>query len=63
MQKTYSYYLNINASAMAYLVGEDLNDTKFYEHILKWYIRQKMPITIILFMVLVAAVRILIVLY
>lgn len=40
-QKTYSYYLNINASAMAYLVGEDLNDTKFYEHILKWYIRQK----------------------
>lgn len=40
-QKTYTYYLNINASSMACLIGEDLNDTKFYEHVLKWFICQK----------------------
>ena len=39
-QKLYSYYLGIDASDKTYLIGEDLNDTLFYQHVLCWYIRQ-----------------------
>ncbi len=39
-QKLYSHYMCIDASHKTSLIGEDLNDTKFYKHILSWYIRQ-----------------------
>lgn len=39
-QKLYSYYLQNDVSHKAYLIGEDLNDTSFYKHILSWYISQ-----------------------
>lgn len=39
-QKLYSYYLRIDACDKTYLIGEDLNDTLFYKHVLLWYIRQ-----------------------
>lgn len=39
-QKQYSYYLQIDASNRATLIGEDLNDTTFYIHVLSWYIHQ-----------------------
>lgn len=39
-QKLYSYYLRIDVSNKANLIGEDLNDTLLYIHVLVWYIRQ-----------------------
>lgn len=39
-QKQYSYYLDIDVCNKTTLIGEDLNDTKFYKHVLVWYIRQ-----------------------
>lgn len=39
-QKLYSYYLRIDVSNKTYLIGEDLNDTLFYKHILNWFISQ-----------------------
>lgn len=39
-QKSYLYYLNVDVCSKAILVGEDLNDTIFFEHVLNWFIRQ-----------------------
>lgn len=39
-QKLYTYYLNVNVCSKTILVCEDLNDTIFFEHVLKWFIRQ-----------------------
>lgn len=39
-QKEFSYYLNIDVCIKARLISEDLNDTIFYGHVLKWFISQ-----------------------
>lgn len=39
-QKLYSYYLRIDVSNKTYLIGEDMNDTLFYKHVLNWFINQ-----------------------
>ena len=40
-QRIFNHYLNIDTTNTTLLVGEDLNDTKFYGYILKWYIAQE----------------------
>lgn len=39
-QKDYMYYQAIDSCSATRLIGEDLNDTYFFIHILNWYINQ-----------------------
>lgn len=40
IQMDYAHFSTLDISGKTIVIGEDLNDVKFFEHILKWYIKQ-----------------------